>query len=226
VTGWSTASRAQRASALARIGTTTRFVLADLRDAARGDPALRDELYRCRTEEEREQLAFEVFGDQQRPQPTERSDWVGTRESPAAIVGSSSPTFRTPDWPDGRLPPLEDIASAPARADPAGDVPVAAATTHGAPRHPGGRPLEPVMPIKDARRLQADVDRFLAGERDNGLTQNALAQRHGISRQRVVQALELRSRGYDLSESPPEFRAVSGRDGMVRWPPVGKPSKS
>jgi hypothetical protein len=104
---WSTASRARRAVELEKIGTKTQFVLLDLRDAARDVPALRDELARCTSTEEREQLAFEWF--EKHPQPAKRSNWIGSEDGGPAIGGAAPyPTFRTPDWPGGRLPSLED----------------------------------------------------------------------------------------------------------------------
>jgi hypothetical protein len=105
---WSEASRARRAEELGKIGTMTRFVLLDLEDAARVNPALGDELARCKTVEEQEQLAFEWFD--KHPQPTNRTDWLGSRDTLAAIappLGGTGETFRTPDWPGGRLPRID-----------------------------------------------------------------------------------------------------------------------
>ena len=78
----------------------------DLEDAAEANPALRDALNRCTSDEEREQLAFEYF--ETHPQPTERREWLGSPDSPASIFTANTPTFRTSDWPGGRLPPFED----------------------------------------------------------------------------------------------------------------------
>jgi hypothetical protein len=102
----SEASRAQRAAVLGKHGLTTEFVLLDLQDAARADPALENELARCKSDDEREQLAFEWF--EEHAQPAERSNW---HVSPVYSLGDDSePTYRTPDWPGGRLPRLEDDA--------------------------------------------------------------------------------------------------------------------
>jgi hypothetical protein len=104
---WADLSPARRTIELDKIGTTTEFVLLDFRDAVKNLPALENELDRCKTDEEREQLAFEYFEDH--PQPTDRTDWP---EDWTFYGGSSSDppprTFRTPDWPGGRLPRLED----------------------------------------------------------------------------------------------------------------------
>jgi hypothetical protein len=124
--GLSKASRARRADVLAGIGTTTEFVLLDLEDAARDNPALQVELVRCTTDEEREELAFEHF--ENHPQPTERRNWPGYEDgSPLVHINpwdESSPTFRTPDWPDRRLPRLDgfeaDDEDEPPHAEPAG----------------------------------------------------------------------------------------------------------
>jgi hypothetical protein len=99
------ASRAQRAVVLGRHGITTEFVLLDLQDAARRDPALEDELVRCKTDGEKEQLAFEWFD--MHPQPADRSDWIA--DLVWSLGGPPPATFRTPDWPGGRLPRLEDV---------------------------------------------------------------------------------------------------------------------
>src|SRR5262245_25261469 len=107
-------SRARRATELEKIGTTTRFVLLDFQDATKNLPALRDEYWRCKSDEEREQLAFEWFEDHR--QPVGRRDWLGSRTSKAAVVtlgGSDSASkFRTPDWPDGWLPGCKPAARA------------------------------------------------------------------------------------------------------------------
>jgi hypothetical protein len=93
-----------------------------------------------------------------------------------------------------------------------------------APAHPGGRPLRPVMRIEDARRLQDVID--LARENGNRIVVAQLARSFKISRDRVDQAIELRRAGRDLSETLPEFSAVSRSTGFVYWPTVKKPRKS
>lgn len=85
------------------------------------------------------------------------------------------------------------------------------------------RPLKKVMRIAAARRLQKVIDRA----RDNGqaLVHTTVAETFGIPRDRIAQAIELRSSGYDLTESPPEYRAISRSTGFVYWPTIRKPRK-
>jgi hypothetical protein len=77
--------------ALDKIGTTIEFVLLDLRDATRNNPALQEALEWCESDEERLDLAFEWFRDH--PQPTERSAWVE-----GVAYGQRTATVRTPTW--------------------------------------------------------------------------------------------------------------------------------
>jgi len=60
-------SRARRAAELEKRGTTTRFLVLDLKDDAESHPALRDEFACCKSDEEREHLAIEWF--ENHPQP-------------------------------------------------------------------------------------------------------------------------------------------------------------
>lgn len=80
------------------------------------------------------------------------------------------------------------------------------------------------MRIEDARRLQDVID--LARENGNRIVVAQLARSFKISRDRVDQAIELRRAGRDLSETLPEFSAVSRSTGFVYWPTVKKPRKS
>jgi hypothetical protein len=174
---WSEASRARRAIELDKIGTTTELVLLDLRDAARDNPALEDELARCKSDEERERLAFEWFEDH--PQPIKRSNWLGWRNAPVTIYTGSGhePTFRTPNWPGGWLPTLEDDEEPAAAAKPSALPPLRGESqlgwyTHG---HLQGaaRRLDRDAPVNevaartrltpdDARRLRLLLERELA----------------------------------------------------------------
>jgi hypothetical protein len=80
------------------------------------------------------------------------------------------------------------------------------------------------MPLDDARQLQAVIDRALQNGNELGITQ--LADRFGINRDRVRQAMELRRRGHDLCGKPPAgFSTVSRKPGMAYWPTLEKPSK-
>lgn len=95
---------------LDRAGTTPRFLVLDMQDATRDNPALREEFRRCKSDDDRLRLALEWFGDLGNPQPTNRTtDWP---KGPVVIAGDGPrrplPTFRTPDWHDGRLLPLAD----------------------------------------------------------------------------------------------------------------------
>jgi hypothetical protein len=92
------------------------------------------------------------------------------------------------------------------------------------PHDPGGRKLKPVMSTEQAAELQDVID--VALKNGHKLNISDAAKRFGVNRDRISQAIVLREDGYDLRESPPEFRAVSRSDGNVRWPTVKKPSKS
>lgn len=89
---------------------------------------------------------------------------------------------------------------------------------------PGGRRLKPVMALDKAGELQVVIDR--ARENGHKLVITDLVQRFGINRDRVVQAIELRKRGHDLRETPPEFSAVSRSTEFAYWPTVPRPRKS
>jgi hypothetical protein len=78
---------------LDKVGTTSRFLVLDLRDAARENSTLQTELNRVGPAGWL-LLALEWFGDLGNPQPTNRTLWSGA--------------FRTPDWTVPRFPPLED----------------------------------------------------------------------------------------------------------------------
>jgi hypothetical protein len=87
---------------LAKCGTTIRDLVHDLYDV----PELRDVLERLSSEEARQRLALEYFGDEGHPQPREREPVALMYGLPAAVYGD-----RTPDW--GRLPRLEAGEQAP-----------------------------------------------------------------------------------------------------------------
>jgi hypothetical protein len=184
---WADASRARRAVELEKIGTTTQLVLLDLRDAARDNPALADELSRCKSDDERERLAFEWFEDH--PQPTQRRNWLGWRTAPGAIFSGSGnePTFQTPDWPGGRLPPLDEApAEEDARRDRYGkDYP--------------GPPVEEVVRLAHAAQLD--------GKRLARTLRNKLAKETGVSPYGVELIFRLMARG---------LLADAGRKGWLK----------
>jgi hypothetical protein len=88
----------------------------------------------------------------------------------------------------------------------------------------GGAPLEPVMPVEDARRLQAVID--LARSNQHPLNIAQLARRFGVSRGRIRQAIRMREKGLDLFVSPPELQTDTDRIGKVFWATLENPSKS
>jgi hypothetical protein len=88
---------------LNKVGTTSRFLVLDLRDAARDNSTLQTELDRVGPAGWL-LLALEWFGDLGNPQPTNRTLWSGS--------------FRTPDWTVPRFPPLEDDEAAPSATQP------------------------------------------------------------------------------------------------------------
>src|SRR4029450_9799741 len=109
---------------LNKVGTTSRFLVLDLRDAARDNSPLQPELDRVGPAGWL-LLALEWFGDLDNPQPTNRTLWSGS--------------FRTPDWTAPRLPPLdeEDKPATPTRVTIEPDL--------------SGRPL-PAVAVLEARR--------------------------------------------------------------------------
>ena len=130
---WSEASPVQREAALNKIESTTDEVVRCLWDdaeqrAAKGDRWLINKLRGCRTREgreQREQLAFEWFGDLQQPQPTERRidrppERVSVYES-WGLPESERPTYPIKDWPGGRLPTFESLMGDEAPAAPAAE---------------------------------------------------------------------------------------------------------
>jgi hypothetical protein len=110
---------------LAKLGLTIRDLECDVRDVPEFKPwieTLSPDAWR--------RLALEHFGDQGNPQPRERSEWH--------LWGY------TPDWPGGRLPPLDDD-EAPAEAPPGND-------RYG--KDYPGAPVEEVVRLAHAAQLE------------------------------------------------------------------------
>jgi hypothetical protein len=177
----------RRATRLAEFGLTTKFVAHDLYDAAREDPALLDVAGRCESEEEVEQLAFEWF--EEHPQPTKRSSWPGRPDHPLRLSfirprPPGAKGWQTPDWPGGRLPPLDDE---PRR------------------RRRIGRPSNPLLIArveKAEARLQERRRVTRPGERGHGaLSYEAIAAQSGLNRDRVTQIDKLMEMGWPLRDS-------------------------
>lgn len=100
---------------LARIGITVDDLLSDAEDV----PELRPILARLTSKEARLRTALEWFGDQGHPQPQDR-DYLWTFHFGGETVAIPG---RTPDWPGGRLPPLEDDEAHDLPGDPVEERP-------------------------------------------------------------------------------------------------------
>lgn len=182
--------------ALAKAGTTAADLVRDGLDV----PELRGRLKRLRSQEARERLALEWFGDEGHAQPTERTRWPG-------IVFAGQKAFggrMTPDW--GTLPRLESDGSP--------------ALTQSKPKKPRYRPPAQI-PTVTVKQLKMELTKRRAmlktKRRDPELTQEMIAGRIGLDDNRVQQAEGLEKVGWDLLRTHPDFPVD---DGFVRWPSV------
>jgi hypothetical protein len=185
---WSSLSRAERATALARHGITIRHLLADLQDVMEHDEsALAGAWVRCKTEEDLELLAFEYFGDLGRPQPTQRTEWP--------LWG------RTPDWPDGRLPQAEAPRPRHRQVD---EFPM--------------ETFEELDRLLAERAANRGLSHEAIARHLSALPPRLAFSRRRVQRAEKVRRLVLEARGWDLPallKSQGDFRAG---DGMWRLP--------
>jgi hypothetical protein len=86
---WSELPRWRLEVELAKIGTTISEFVCDARDVPELQPWIED-----LSPDAKLQVALEWFGDEENPQPVERTDWPGFG--------------RTPDWLGGRFPSLDE----------------------------------------------------------------------------------------------------------------------